>query len=255
MKSQPTTKRFTFQLSGRRHRQPRALSGVTLIELLVVIAVVGVLIGFAIPAVQAAREAARRTNCSNNVRQVGIALDLHHQQYGSYPLDAEQGYGISAFLLPFLDEKDLYDRLDPKNTRLPDLGHAREGLEDTVLEIFLCPSAKTEILRLPITGFARSNYLGTTNLFSFRATYEFVRDGESNTIAVGEILTEHAWALPKTGTGEIPPNGGGDFASGHPGGAQFVFCDASVHFINDDIDPALFRALCTIDQGDPVSEF
>jgi len=228
--------------------------GMTLIELLVVIAIIGVLIGLTIPAIQAARESAHRTSCSNNLHQLGLALDLHHQQQGCYPLDGERGYGIGVFLLPFLEQRNLYERLAPKRIDLPDSAPARAGLEDTALDAFLCASAGADSPQLPGNNFARSNYLGTSDLFALRTTYELVRDGESNTIAIGDTITDHAWALPRTGSSGTPPNGG-DFGSRHPGGAQFVFCDASVKFISDGIDPLVFQALCTIDGGENVSGY
>ncbi len=69
---------FVESRSGRRQ-------GLTLVELLVVIAIIGILIGLLLPAVQAAREAARLTQCQNNLRQCGIALHQHHEVYGRFP--------------------------------------------------------------------------------------------------------------------------------------------------------------------------
>lgn len=69
-----------------------------------------------------------------------------------------------------------------------------------------------------------------------------VLDGESTTIALGETSTDHAWALPGTGSCDKVPNSGGRFSSEHVGGAYFVFCDGPVKFLSTHIDRAMFRA-------------
>ena len=136
----------------RRIRIARAF---TLVELLVVIAILGILIGLTLPAVQAAREAARRTGCQNNLRQIGIALHLHHEANRRFPPGGiehraminpatRRRYGPagrqlawSAFLLPYLEQQTLSDALD--------LNKAFDAPENsaaaaTVLPAYVCPS-------------------------------------------------------------------------------------------------------------------
>jgi prepilin-type N-terminal cleavage/methylation domain-containing protein len=239
---------------NRKRSDEECVRAFTLVELLVVLAIIGVLVGLLLPAVQAAREASRRTSCGGNLHQLGLALDGRHDQLHNYPLDGDHGFGIGAFLLPYLEQTPLFERLNPTRSKLPDPAHAREDLEGTPLSVFQCDSspAKSKLIK---SGFGSSSYLGTSNLFSIRNTYEHIRDGESNTAAIGDTVTEHAWALPRTGNGAAPPNSGGDYASKHPGGIQFVFCDASVKFLRDEIDPKVFLALCTIDGNEPASEY
>ena len=135
-----------------RHRKRADGAGFTIVEMLVVIAIIGILIGLLLPAVQMAREAARRMECGKNLRQLGLALDLHHGQFGVYPVDGEQGYGVGAFLLPFLEQEGLYQQLNPRQIPLPNPLLARPELEGVVLEVFRCPSApgapRTEELRI-----------------------------------------------------------------------------------------------------------
>ncbi len=88
----------------------KPITGFTLIELLVVVAIIGVLVGLLLPAVQSAREAARRTQCQNNLRQVGIGLHGHHAARNHFPTNVSSGnarHNWCSQLLPFLDDNPL----------------------------------------------------------------------------------------------------------------------------------------------------
>ena len=101
-------------------------SGFTLIELLVVIAIIGVLVGLLLPAVQQAREAARRSSCSNKMKQQGLAMhnyaDVYKEQFpvgwigeyhdGEIHGDDGEGWGFASQLLPFMEQKNLHDLID-----------------------------------------------------------------------------------------------------------------------------------------------
>ncbi|MCH5375048.1 MAG: DUF1559 domain-containing protein [Planctomycetes bacterium] len=86
-----------------------------MVELLVVIAIIGILVALLLPAIQAAREAARRTQCSNNLKQIGVALHNFHDVYKHFPVgqpdDDNDNYAWSAYLLPFMEETTVYDGL------------------------------------------------------------------------------------------------------------------------------------------------
>lgn len=228
--------------------------GFTLIELLVSIAVIAVLMSLAIPAVQHARESARRTQCKNHLRQIGLSLQNHYTQFGKLPKDGFNGYGYGTFLLPQLEQSPLYEVMSPLTTALTDPSQAQAGQGDVILPVFRCPSDSASD-RLDPSRFGRSNYLGSQDLMATAMDLTHVIDGESMTIAVGETLAEHAWALPGTGTGDVPPNSGGSYSSEHSGGAHFVLCDASVRFIADSVDAATFAALFTPAGNEPIGEF
>ena len=97
--------------------------GFTLVELLVVIAIIGVLVALLLPAVQAAREAARRTQCKNNLKQIGLAIHNHHDTKGYMPPGTsqdQQPFGPAAsnwgaswmvYILPFVEQGPLFDKL------------------------------------------------------------------------------------------------------------------------------------------------
>jgi prepilin-type processing-associated H-X9-DG protein len=219
----------------------------TLVELLVVIAIIGALMALVIPAVRSARATGGNASCKNNLRQIGLALEMHANELKKFPTDGENGYGICAFILPFIEQQPLYHRLKP--TSLPrQIAVARSDLGGMTISTLLCPAWNSRPKTMLELG--RGTYMGTRELFPWKCPPSSVRDAKSNTISVGEIQAEQAWALPGTADALPPQNPDGVFGSRHPGGANFVFCDGSVHFIGDDVDPAVFKALCTINEGD-----
>lgn len=120
----------------------------TLVELLVVIAIIGVLVALLLPAIQAAREAARRSSCTNNMRQFGIALQNYHEALKSFPPGAvndpkDEAYFYSsphAMLLPFFEEEGLqsiYNKNRAWFLQLPTVA-------STVVPVFQCPSASSD---------------------------------------------------------------------------------------------------------------
>jgi len=98
----------------KRNNFSRPLHGFTLVELLVVIAIIGVLVGLLLPAVQAAREAARRTQCTNNLKQLGLGLHSYHDANESFPYfeQAVTGWGILPKILPQIEEINLFDLIN-----------------------------------------------------------------------------------------------------------------------------------------------
>ncbi|HMP80528.1 MAG TPA: DUF1559 domain-containing protein [Pirellulaceae bacterium] len=116
----------------------------TLIELLVVIAIIGILVGLLLPAVQQVREAARRTSCANHLRQLGIAIHNFHDQKQRLPSSirpvATSTVRVGAFtqLLPFIDEKVLWDRY---NTSVNWSDAVNVPVTGTRINVFLCPSS------------------------------------------------------------------------------------------------------------------
>lgn len=138
----------------------RTHTGFTLIELLVVIAIIAILIALLLPAVQQAREAARRSQCRNNLKQIGIALHNYHDQFNQFPcgnmdystnwannppfVDGGPQWGWPAFLLPHLEQKALFGQLKVNSLRLSELGLAANAtiraLTRTPIPGYRCPS-------------------------------------------------------------------------------------------------------------------
>ena len=198
-------------------------SGFTLIELLVVIAIIAILVSLLLPAVQQAREAARRSQCQNNLKQLGLAMHNYHSQYNTFPyhgggtaltgVNGNNRY-LSVFvpLTPFLDANALWDAISNKSGTFPAMGPepGNENYEPWRIQIdaLLCP---TDGSRNPTTGAERmadTNYAanwgdnadgvfednsGRRNtargMFIMRSTLGLrdARDGTVNTILFGEI--------------------------------------------------------------------
>ncbi|BBO35603.1 hypothetical protein PLANPX_5215 [Lacipirellula parvula] len=137
----------------RGSEQPNSHSGFTLVELLVVIAIIGVLIALLLPAVQAAREAARRSQCANNIRQLAIAAQDYHGAKNEFPLGMEMMPGLNTTratmfvrLLPYVEQNALYQKWDFNPTgsgQFPSksiTNNLATSLAATLIPSFVCPS-------------------------------------------------------------------------------------------------------------------
>jgi prepilin-type N-terminal cleavage/methylation domain-containing protein len=159
----------------------------TLIELLVVISIIGVLVALLLPAVQSAREAARRAQCVNNLKQIGVALFNYEGSIGTFPpgyidaqnnpnntpdLDMGQGWGWAALLLPFVEQQPLYNSINFSLGITVVSNRASAGNSTAVvmsLAVFQCPSDGNQLpvvlydstFSTPIATVAHSNYVAT----------------------------------------------------------------------------------------------
>lgn len=340
-------------MSGQNARNNRAF---TLVELLVVIAIIGILIALLLPAVQAAREAARRMSCTNNMKQIGIAMHNYHDTYKKFPEGGVSGAAVSAMpntsyyvsayasILPFIEQQALqsvYDFNEPWQDQDP-------LVPPVVISAYVCPSASitnpfndTEFEQLAaaagynITGngsavtyllnkgahriWCRRGAVSNTVAGVFElgggSSFRDIRDGTSNTMMVGEgpvgddmevcqgqgcngsvvspMPARICWIVPHPHASYIPiltphisifgstldpmnkefvtesfadgvsswtdcttPAGTDavtNFGSSHPGGANFMFCDGSVHFLSETIDMATYRGLSTRAGGEAVN--
>lgn len=135
-----------------------ARCGFTLVELLVVIAIIGILIALLLPAVQAAREAARRMQCSNNMKQLGLALHNYHNSFGSFPIGSRSGtlspYNIfgtnwRTSLLAFLEQRTVFDELNFETGSFAGyaafpFSNGNEVLRELLVPVYRCPSNRTD---------------------------------------------------------------------------------------------------------------
>lgn len=219
-----------------RKRNPNRWShfGFTLIELLVVIAVIGILIALLLPAIQAAREAARRSQCSNNLKQIGIALHNFHDAYKKFPtggegtefkvpagqkpytiFDTKDLHSPFTYILPFVEQKDIYDQININKTyRDTTAGPDHASAFRRELAVYICPSNPFLEYKDP-AGFGRLDYFasvytdidpvtGRRNEFTRvngalavpASSVAAIADGTSNTIM---IVEDAGRCAPKSG--------------------------------------------------------
>src|SRR5690606_31086948 len=247
---------------ARMLRSTKDRPGFTLIDLLMASAVMAILVALLLPAVQQAREAARRASCKSNLRQIGLALQNYHDQYAMLPAgtvnatgpirNVPEGYHHSwcVALLPYLEQSALDQQIDPQR-EIYDATHDR--LRRHVLTVLLCPSdeVRTHATRTPrrlqpaLCNYAGNHHpweaaidvdnFGVLYLNSFLPLTR-IPDGTSHTIAVGEFkraMDDLGWASGTRATLRntwLAPNQ-------TPGGDAYYG------------DPA-FRDLALSDQGD-----
>jgi len=204
--------------AARQERTIRLRDGFTLIELLVVIAIIAVLVALLLPAVQQAREAARRTQCKNNLMQLGLAIQNYHMAHEVLPpgvvnpdgpiRSETTGYHFSWIvqLLPLLDQTNVYDHFDFEHGVYADENRKARSAKIAAL---VCPSqgyGLNDGESVPGSNYAGCHHpteepIAADNLGTFflnsRLRIEDIPDGSSNTIFVGEKLVNYGdlgWA-------------------------------------------------------------
>ncbi len=203
----------TILMKAKFKQHPR---GFTLVELLVVIAIIGILVALLLPAVQAAREAARRMQCTNNLKQIGLAFHNYHDLQRTFPPGwiGRNEFSWGAFVLPNLEQEPLHDQFDFRRPLTDNVtgNPTNLVLAQTDLPGYRCPSATGPKNKTPywqstgaigaLTDQATANYIGSfgplqigpsayNQAWGFMTRNETRRfrdllDGTSNIMALGE---------------------------------------------------------------------
>ena len=331
---------FDSRFFGEGMRVMRRSSGFTLVELLTSIAIIGILTSLLFPAVLMAREAARRSNCKNNLRQIGLALQMYHDSLRTFPsgyiasrpgnangsptpgdtdvlrFDAvppslsiepsRPGWGWAALILPYLEQRNLYSEIQ-FHLSVESPGSA--AVREMPLSIYSCPSDThigvyqvfdegNQVLANAATNsysacFGKYGLINTqphlgNGLFQRNSRWRIadIRDGLSNTIAIGErgaMLTQTPWAGVLTG-GTCRTTTGApvfvaitekapamvlarignrslnstysepyDFFSGHNDLVHFLFADGAVKAVTNGVAMEVLHALATRNGREPQS--
>ncbi len=239
-----------------------------------------VLVALLLPAVQQAREAARRSQSRNNLKQIALALHNYHDVFNQFPAgtivesakEPEDRLSWNVRILPYLDQAPLYNAIDQK------LAWEKQPQELIRVQI---PTLNNPSQSLPM-GFAdggHTDYAGVAGLgaegpktkpgdkgaglfaYDHPRGIRDITDGTSNTLMVGDVSGDRgSWA--RGGKSTIRPltvkpyiKGPDGFGGAHVGGAHFVLADGSVRFISENIDAQVMEALTTIQGGEVLGDF
>jgi len=273
----PNVSMRTVNKDGIRWQSRSSLSGIFGANSATVSAVA---IAVLLPAVQKAREAARRSSSKNNLKQLGLALHNYHDTHRSFPsgtvvndkLKPDQRLSWMVSVLPFVDQAPLYNRIDRKKG-WKDAANRRPI--QTRMMVFQNPGVAVK--KEPSYG--STHYVGIagvgkdsltakvhnkkTGIFGYeRATrIRDIRDGTSNTMMASEASANYgAWGSGGTATirafTKKPYINGPDGIGGpFPGGCNVLFADGSVRFISNKISPTVLEALSTVQGGEVVGDF
>ena len=220
----------------------------------------GILVALLLPAVQQAREAARRSQSKNNFKQIGLALHNYHDMNNSLPIggtfseDGQGQHGWMTALLPFVDQAPLHQQI---NHQQPWNAPQNMPAFSRVLPVYQNPSVPEQ---QNAQGYGLAHYAGNSQVLKKNATVSFgdFKDGVSNTILAGDVSAGYQpWGSPENtrdpaaGLGDTPTQ----FGSAHVGICHFLMGDGSVRAVSENVSPDVLKAIATPAGNETVNDF
>jgi hypothetical protein len=228
-----------------------------LMTLLTVLAIGAVVIAMMLPAVRRGREPARRSQCKNNLKQIGLALHNYKDEYHAFPpaytvdADGKPLHSWRTLILPYLDQQALYARIDLSKP-WDDPANA-EAFKTPVL-VYCCPSNPGPS--------DHTTYLACVGEHAcFRRTeprpISEITDGLSNSLMVVEVPLDRAvpWMSPQDADEALLLSVGKGSKLAHAGGMDAALCDGSIRFLSAEMPAATRRALFSVARGDIPGNF
>lgn len=204
------------------------------------------------------REASRRTQCKNNLKQIGLALYNYHDEHGAFPpaytVD-ETGKRLHSWrtlILPYLEQQaKLYSSIDLTK---PWDDPANKSAYETNIRTYRCPAANVPDFHATYLAL-----VGPDQFFhsSEPRNIKAITDGTTNTLAVVEVSPQHSvhWMSPNDASDEVLAGIGGETDFSHVGGFQALLADGSVRFLSQNIAAETLTALTTIAGGETIGEY
>lgn len=216
----------------------------------------GILVALLLPAVQAGREAARRVQCSNNLKQVALALHNYHDVHSSLPpaftedANGNRLHSWRTLILPYINQQALYDQIDLSK---PWDDPVNKPFSEMAIELYACPS-----VGLAAGDTTYVAVVDPTGIFTgpVGCPIEDISDGTSNTILLVETDSAHAvpWMKPE----DIDLATIGNMAgtrTNHMGMINAAMADGSVTPLSTELDPAQIQGMVTIAGGEATSPY
>ncbi len=245
-------------------KKPRSTASTILIILAISIPVIlfcgGMLTSLLLPAVQAGRAAARRANCSNNMRQISFAIQAYYDKNGHYPpafvadKNGKPMHSWRVLLLPYLGEQALYDQY---NMHEPWDSPHNIMLANRMPAVYRCPGASNSATN--ITNYAMLVGPHAISTGPMGRTKAEISDNLAGTIMVVENVGGNInWLEPRdldaeTMSFDLCDNSGAEISSDHPSAVNAIFCDGSVRSLPKGTDADNLKAMTTIDGGEQTT--
>ncbi|MCH9652347.1 MAG: DUF1559 domain-containing protein [Planctomycetes bacterium] len=253
-----------FEVNTQSQSQTTApkKSNTTLIVILAIFAgggllIIPILIALLLPAVQQARDAARRSVSKNNLKQIGLAMHNYHDTYLVFPpggtetTEGKPYHSWQTYIIPFMEQGRLYNQIDFDQ---PWTDPANQSLFQQEIPQYINPAIEEKVSP---EGLGLSHYVGNKLLLKTNGNMGIrnILDGTANTImAIETGQNFKPWGDPTNIAEPAAIMGPGNKTS-FRGGNQVLMSDGAVRFISENIDPAVLKALSTPDRGEVIGEF